>query len=130
MKQFFESHPGSPSYFLLFYEVNAEINLNCSLSIFQHLASVAIGRGKRYDYDTMKCPGQDIRYWKKEDIFEIRCPVCHNSAEFFKDDVRRRCKNCNSWVPNPKLDLGCIEWCDYAEECVGNGYLKEQKKKK
>jgi hypothetical protein len=110
--------------------VNAEINLNFSISIFQHLASVAIGRGKRYDNDMMKCPGQETRYWKKEDIFEVSCPVCHTSAEFFKDDVRRRCKKCNSWVPNPKLDLGCIEWCDYAEECVGNGYLKKQKKRK
>jgi hypothetical protein len=100
--------------------------LKCS-SVF---GSVAIGREKRYDNDTMKCPGQDTRYWKKEDIFEVRCPVCHTSAEFFKDDVRRRCKKCNSWVPNPKLDLGCIEWCDYAEQCVGNGYLKKQKKKK
>jgi hypothetical protein len=89
--------------------------------------SVAIGKVERYYSDIMKCPGQDTRYWKKEDIFEVRCPVCHTSAEFFKDDVRRRCNKCNSWVPNPKLDLGCIEWCNYAEECVGKGYIKKQK---
>ena len=78
----------------------------------------------------MKCPGQDTRYWKKEDIFETNCPVCQTTAEFFKDDVRRRCTKCNSWIPNPKLDLGCIDWCNYAEQCVGNDYLKKQKKKK
>jgi hypothetical protein len=88
--------------------------------------SFAIGKGKSYHRDTMKCPGQDTRHWKKEDIFEVRCPVCFTSVEFFKDDVRRRCKKCI----NPKLDLGCLEWCDYAEECVGNGYMKKKKKKK
>jgi len=91
--------------------------------------SVAIGKGKRYNCFVMRCPGQDTRYWKKEDIFEVRCPICHTSIEFFKDDVRRRCKKCTSWVPNPKLDLGCIEWCKYAKECVGNGYLKKQNKR-
>ncbi len=78
----------------------------------------------------MKCPGQDTRHWKKEDIFEVNCPVCQTTAEFFKDDVRRRCKKCSTWIPNPKLDLGCAEWCNYAEQCVGDDPLKKQKKKK
>ena len=24
----------------------------------------------------MKCPGQDIRYWKPGAIFEVKCPKC------------------------------------------------------
>ncbi|MGB3863596.1 MAG: hypothetical protein WA915_16070 [Candidatus Aminicenantaceae bacterium] len=78
----------------------------------------------------MKCPGQDTRYWKKDDIFESKCPFCLATLEFFKDDSRRRCKKCKHWVPNPKLDLGCIEWCDYAEQCVGTEEVKKLKKEK
>jgi len=32
----------------------------------------------------MKCPGQDLRYWGKDSIFEEKCPKCGNSVEFFK----------------------------------------------
>lgn len=24
----------------------------------------------------MKCPGQDMRYWKPGDIFDVSCPHC------------------------------------------------------
>ena len=66
----------------------------------------------------VKCPGQDTRYWKKGDIFDVRCPKCGEEVEFFKDDVRRRCK-CGRVIVNPKLDLACAEWCQQAEKCVG-----------
>jgi|GEM_PF-28333 len=78
----------------------------------------------------MKCPGQDLRYWKPGDIFNVSCPQCGKKIEFFKDDVRRRCKSCGVQVANPKIDFGCVEWCDYAEQCVGDlpGELKEQRR--
>jgi ribosomal protein S27E len=66
----------------------------------------------------VKCPGQDTRYWKKGDIFDVRCPKCGRAVEFFKDDVRRRCA-CGRTIVNPKLDLACAEWCRHAEKCVG-----------
>lgn len=68
----------------------------------------------------MKCPGQDLRHWKPGDIFDVSCPQCGKEIEFFKDDVRRKCKSCGSQVTNPKIDFGCAEWCNYAEQCVGN----------
>jgi len=78
----------------------------------------------------MKCPGQDTRYWKPEDIFEIKCPYCGVLIEFFKDDIKRQCKNCKNWVPNPKLNLGCIEWCKYAEHCIEPEMMKKKSNKK
>ena len=66
----------------------------------------------------MKCPGQDMRYWKPGDIFNAKCPDCGGTIEFFKDEVRRKCK-CGHVVTNPKLDFGCAEWCPYAEQCIG-----------
>jgi endogenous inhibitor of DNA gyrase (YacG/DUF329 family) len=67
----------------------------------------------------MKCPGQDTRYWKPEDIFNVPCPACGKPVEFFKDDSSRKCPTCGYRFRNPRLDLGCAEWCPYAEQCLG-----------
>jgi hypothetical protein len=66
-----------------------------------------------------KCPGQDTRFWGPGDIYTVECPKCGSSVEFFKDDIRRRCHRCGHLFLNPRLDLGCARWCQYAEQCVG-----------
>lgn len=65
-----------------------------------------------------KCPGQDQRFWKPEDIFEAKCPNCGASMEFWKDDPKLKCRKCNRVITNPKLDLGCAKWCKYADKCL------------
>ena len=67
-----------------------------------------------------KCPGQNTQFWGPDDIYSVECPTCGNSVEFFKDDIRRRCKKCGHLFLNPKLNLGCARWCQYADQCVGN----------
>ncbi len=67
----------------------------------------------------IRCPGQDQRFWKPGDIFEVKCPDCSRAVEFFKDEPKRKCSNCGSIVMNPKIDLGCVQWCQYAEQCLG-----------
>lgn len=67
----------------------------------------------------VRCPGQDQRYWKADDIFEVRCTGCGRALEFFKDEPKLKCKNCGRVVPNPRIDLGCAQWCQYAEQCIG-----------
>ena len=66
-----------------------------------------------------KCPGQDTRFWKPNDVYAVECPKCGKPVEFFKDDIRRRCKKCGHMFINPRLDLGCARWCQYADQCVG-----------
>lgn len=66
-----------------------------------------------------KCPGQDTRYWKAEDIHEQPCPHCGDEIEFWKTDVRVRCPSCKRKVANPRFNLGCAAWCAYAEQCLG-----------
>jgi hypothetical protein len=66
-----------------------------------------------------KCPGQDMRYWTPEDVCEIPCPECGEMIEFFKTDIRLRCRNCKTRVANPKFNMGCAQWCAYAEQCLG-----------
>ena len=65
-----------------------------------------------------KCPGQDKRFWKPDDIFMVPCPECATSIEFWKDDPKRKCPKCKKEVRNPKLDLSCAKWCKYAKECL------------
>jgi hypothetical protein len=68
--------------------------------------------------EQIKCPGQDTRHWKPGDIFTAECPKCGAEIEFFKDDTRRRCAWCGHLFYNPKIELGCAEWCQYADKCV------------
>ncbi|MHC4599829.1 MAG: HD domain-containing protein, partial [Planctomycetota bacterium] len=65
------------------------------------------------------CPGQDTRFWRPEDIFELDCGACGHAIEFFKDDVYRRCSACGRRVENPKFNLGCAQWCEHAKDCLG-----------
>ena len=66
-----------------------------------------------------KCPGQDTRFWKPDDVYFVECPKCGKPVEFFKDDIRRRCKKCGHMFINPRLNLGCARWCQFADQCVG-----------
>jgi len=66
----------------------------------------------------MRCPGQDTRSWKPGDIFEVPCPGCGSMVEFYKDEAVRRCSSCGRRLPNPRIDLGCLEWCRFADQCL------------
>ncbi len=66
-----------------------------------------------------KCPGQDSRFWKPDDIFEVACGHCGHPVEFFKNDGTRRCPSCGGRVVNPKISIGCALWCKQAKECLG-----------
>jgi len=65
-----------------------------------------------------RCPGQDQRFWKPDDIFEIECPGCGTALEFWKDEPRLKCPRCKCLVANPRLDMGCAKWCKHAAECL------------
>ncbi len=66
-----------------------------------------------------RCPGQDMQRWTFDDIFEVQCPHCNHSIEFWKDEPVLFCPGCNEEVRNPRLNLGCAEWCKSADECLG-----------
>jgi DNA-directed RNA polymerase subunit RPC12/RpoP len=66
------------------------------------------------------CPGQDLRYWKLDDIYEITCVHCGALIEFFKDDPRRLCKACGQRMLNPRNDMSCAQWCKHAKECLAS----------
>ncbi len=66
-----------------------------------------------------RCPGQDMRYWTAKDIFDVCCPYCDNSIEFWKDEPLRLCRVCQKEVRNPRIDLGCAKWCKFGSQCLG-----------
>jgi hypothetical protein len=67
----------------------------------------------------MKCPGQDMKYWKADAIFNARCPQCSATVEFYMDDTSRKCSSCGHRFVNPKMDFGCASYCQYAAQCLG-----------
>ena len=67
----------------------------------------------------LKCPGQDMRFWGPQDVYEVTCGACGYRVEFFKDEPTRICRNCGNRLVNPRLALGCAQWCEHAKECLG-----------
>jgi hypothetical protein len=61
-----------------------------------------------------------MQFWKPGDIYEVDCPGCGRTVEFFKDDTARRCGHCGHRFANPKMDFGCAAYCPYAEQCIGD----------
>ncbi len=77
-----------------------------------------------------RCPGQDTRYWKPEDVFEVPCTKCGQALEFFKNDLKRNCPKCGAPNLNPRNDLSCAAWCKSAEECLAEvGRAKSEEPK-
>jgi len=66
-----------------------------------------------------RCPGQDLKFFDPDDVFDIVCQECSCFVEFFKNDFKRICPDCGAIVYNEKFDIGCAKWCPKAEECLG-----------
>jgi hypothetical protein len=75
----------------------------------------------------VRCPGQDQRFWKPKDIFEVSCPECGRAIEFFRDEPVLKCRGCGRIVVNSRLDLGCAEWCKHADQCLGASTIRNIK---
>ena len=69
--------------------------------------------------NSFRCPGVAMSHWKPSDIFDVPCPRCGASVEFFKDEPALPCPSCRVEVRNPRINPGCAEWCRYAKERLG-----------
>ena len=67
-------------------------------------------------------------------IIEKICPNCGHEIEMFSIDTERTCENCGFVAYNDTLS--CVQWCQYARQCVGDEMyahmmaIAEQQKKK
>jgi len=63
----------------------------------------------------LRCPGAgNIRI---PDLHIKNCPVCSSEIEIFSSELQSTCESCGFTAYR---DLSsCVQWCKYAEECVG-----------
>ncbi len=66
----------------------------------------------------MRCPGQDSRFIRPQDICELQCPQCRRVVEFWPDELLRKCPGCGRRLSNPNFNMGCLEWCRWAPKCM------------
>ncbi len=71
-----------------------------------------------------RCPGQGLNRNNPEDIISYeKCPNCDYEIEFFFDDKKRKCNDCETVVYKDlqKLinDYACVGWCPEAARCLG-----------
>ncbi len=52
----------------------------------------------------MKCPRSDPQNLSTGDIFEVNCPKCNATIEFWKADAMAKCPKCQTKVDNPHAD--------------------------
>lgn len=73
-----------------------------------------------------KCPG--AAHIRTPTIKVKKCPQCGREIEIFSNEMQTQCSKCGFTVFN---DLeSCVQWCQYAEECVGEELYRKLKKKR
>ncbi len=55
-------------------------------------------------------------------IIDKICPRCGGKVELFSIDTQMKCEKCGFIVYNDTLS--CVQWCEYARECVGEEMYK------
>ncbi len=61
------------------------------------------------------CPGAVNIRMPRMEIKE--CPKCSEEIEIFSNEASAKCSKCGFVIYNDLLS--CVQWCDYAKECVG-----------
>lgn len=69
-----------------------------------------------------KCPGsQKFRNPRPENIV---CPFCKAEVEIWTDEVEASCPGCKKAVTRGP-GQGCLDWCKFARECIGEDKYKK-----
>jgi ribosomal protein S27AE len=68
-----------------------------------------------------KCPGAAA--FRRPTIVLKTCPRCGEEIEMFSDDAKGNCSRCGFIVYNDALS--CVQWCEYAKQCVGEEVYNE-----
>ncbi len=72
----------------------------------------------------LKCPGsEEIKRPKPEYVL---CPNCKSEVEIWSDETEAECEECGTLVKKTRDNL-CVNWCEYAEKCVGTEKLSKLK---
>ena len=63
-----------------------------------------------------KCPGSQRFSQPRPE--EIICPFCGCNVEIWTDEVKAECPRCKRTIARGEVP-SCIDWCKYAEKCLG-----------
>ena len=73
-----------------------------------------------------KCPG--AANMRTPTLTIKKCHECGAEVEIFSTDMKVECSNCGFTI---YADLqSCIQWCKYAEECLGKELYQKLKREK
>lgn len=61
------------------------------------------------------CPGASFLKQPKPETFSCECGI---EIEIWSDEIMGICPSCKKTIFKD-IEISCIEWCKYAEECVG-----------
>jgi ribosomal protein S27AE len=56
------------------------------------------------------------------------CPECGGDIELFSNDFKAKCDKCGFTVFSKAQS--CIQWCKYAEACMGEDVVRQYKDRK
>jgi ribosomal protein S27AE len=70
------------------------------------------------------CPG--AANLKTPTLQVRKCPRCGEEIEIFSNEVSATCGGCGFVMYNDRAS--CIQWCRYAEECVGPEVVRKFRK--
>lgn len=62
------------------------------------------------------CPGSENIRNPSPDY--IPCRKCGEEVEIWSDEVQAKCSNCGT-VNYKEKPPACIDWCKFAEQCIG-----------
>lgn len=62
------------------------------------------------------CPG--AKNFRQPHPEIMKCPHCSREVEIWTDELQTPCAHCQGKVTRPEAP-GCLEWCSYAQECIG-----------
>jgi hypothetical protein len=75
--------------------------------------------------DHQFCPGAKILRQPQPEMFD--CPDCGEEVEIWTDEIRGVCSNCGRAVFRDGY-MSCLEWCKFAEDCIGEEAYDRYKK--
>lgn len=63
-----------------------------------------------------RCPGS--KKIKRPEPESILCPDCKTELEIWSDETKTTCKKCSKPISR-RIEANCLDWCKFAETCVG-----------
>ncbi len=70
-----------------------------------------------------KCPGSMSIKQPMPEMFT--CPNCKAEVEIWTHERMRKCDSCGKPVTKDMGGASCIQWCQYAKQCIGEEKYQE-----